>query len=175
MTGATPRGFAALVPLVLAAAVLAACGNDDAETTAEGPTPEASATTEATPRPTATRGASPPPTSTPAPKPTQTPEGRAPAFVDEAAVADGVLTVTGDLPTPCHVVDHEVLVEPSGRVEVSVFSHPPGPDEACAAVLSPFELLVDVPPDGDPCAVVVNGEPVESDARGCTDSEGTPR
>ncbi|MCB2223499.1 MAG: hypothetical protein KQH83_04900 [Actinobacteria bacterium] len=53
--------------------------------------------------------------------------------------------VTGDLPTPCHEPGWTVgAAGADGRVVVDMWSSVPDPDLACAQVLEPFEVTIDV-------------------------------
>lgn len=69
------------------------------------------------------------------------------------------LTVSGDLPTPCHVPLWEVDTE-SDTVAV-VLESAYDPDQVCAQVLEPFEVTIDLGDYTDGSYVVtLNGERV---------------
>jgi hypothetical protein len=93
---------------------------------------------------------------------------RQPVYVDaaKAVITKGVpaqvaLSVQGNLPTPCHVLDWEVsLPDADGKIEVQLFSTV-DPEQICAQVLEPFDVSI---PIGDftegSFTIWLNGEQV---------------
>lgn len=69
------------------------------------------------------------------------------------------LTVTGDLPTPCHVPVWEV--EDDGVTLAVTFESAVDPDETCTQVLEPFEVTIDLGSFSEGSrTVTLNGETV---------------
>ena len=52
--------------------------------------------------------------------------------------------VTGELPTPCHVLDTDVAAAENGRIVAIALAVPPTDDEVCALVVEPFEITLDL-------------------------------
>lgn len=130
----------ALILLAAAAIIVAACGGDDGTTTTGG---------EAAELPPADAG---------------------PVFIAQTELTlDGDtlrVTVTGDLPTPCHAPQTTISTSrpvteggdtPRTRVDVQVWSERQG-DEACAEVLEPFEVSVSAAVTDGGADVYVNDE-----------------
>ena len=93
------------------------------------------------------------------------------AFVNEASLAIAesfpvqiYITITGDLPDPCHRL-HIDISEPDAenRINIKVSSYQPDSDLMCIQVLEPFEERINLPtedlPDGS-YSVFVNGEEI---------------
>ncbi len=66
--------------------------------------------------------------------------------------------VEGDLPTPCHklraVLNPKV---PPGVVDIRLVAEPPAQDVACAQVIQPFKVVLNIQPPSPPVRVLVNG------------------
>lgn len=106
------------------------------------------------------------------PTPTTQPMGEIPADAGPVYVNDTEilllesfpvqvrLRVTGDLPTPCHEPVWEVT-DDGETIAVTLASIPPPPDTACAEVLQPFEVSIDLGSYESASRVVtLNGEQV---------------
>ena len=91
-----------------------------------------------------------------------------PVFVDETGllVAESFpmqlsLTVVGNLPTPCHEPQWEVVETSEGIFEVTLSSVSTG--EECIQVLEPVELRIPLgTSEGGPIEVLLNGEVVQT-------------
>lgn len=71
------------------------------------------------------------------------------------------LRIDGTQPTPCHEVGW--IVEPGdGRVDVTLWSEPPPTGTACAQVIEPFSIEIDLGSVETETEVVLNGEVVGS-------------
>lgn len=69
------------------------------------------------------------------------------------------LSVTGDLPTPCHIPVWEV--EDDGATIAVTLESAADPDEACTQVLEPFEVTIDLGSFSEGSrTVTLNGETV---------------
>lgn len=66
------------------------------------------------------------------------------------------LGIEGTKPTPCHEVGW--VASPGG--EVTIWSEAPEPGVACAQVIEPFSITIDLGPLESGTEVVVNGEVV---------------
>jgi len=84
--------------------------------------------------------------------PLPSPGGSTPSYVDEVELllmeswpVQVRAIVRGHLPTPCHTLGW-LLGDPDadGRIQLDVFSTPPGDDVACIQVLEPFEESIDI-------------------------------
>ena len=95
------------------------------------------------------------PTPSYAPKPTDAALVRARAFVDSSVVAPGKLTLTGNLPTPCHEL-RIVLLATDGALDVQVYSVTDR-GAICAQVLKPFNVDVPLTPQQARAKITVNG------------------
>jgi len=77
----------------------------------------------------------------------------------EAGSDGSKLLVDGTQPTPCHGLGWFVATE-AERIVVTVWSEPPPPDVACAQVIAPFSIEIDLDPAEAGTEVVLNGEVV---------------
>jgi len=82
---------------------------------------------------------------------TTTPDGGDPATITgveflylESYPVQVRAVVTGELPTPCHVLDTDVAAAENGRIVAIALAVPPTDDEVCAQVVEPFEITLDL-------------------------------
>ena len=95
-----------------------------------------------------------------APRPEDSRLARGRATVERTAIANGVLTMVGSLPTPCHEIRVTVPPRPdtSGTAAIEVYSVFES-GKMCAQMLQPFSIQVPLTPQIARAKITVNGKP----------------